>query len=143
MTHSKLPLVFAALAGLFAGVALTSASQPFAGAKVQTLMRRELAKEFTPGREVLVDLLDVPPHTTLERHWHPGEEFHYCLEGQIELLIDGAEPVVEKAGTASHVPYKVLHTARTGEQSAKVLVVRVHKTGEPMRYLESDSTLNR
>ena len=143
MTRSKLSLLLAALAGLLAGVALAGAPQPFAGAKVQTLMRRELAREFTPGREVLVDLIEVPPHTTLERHWHPGEEFHYCLEGELELLIDGAKPVVETPGTASHVPYHVLHTARTGEKSAKVLVVRVHQTGEPMRYLESDSTLNK
>lgn len=143
MTHSKLSLLLAASGGLLAGLALAGTEQPFAGAKVQSLIRQELATEFTPDREVLVDVIEMPPHTTLERHWHPGEEFHYCLEGEVQLLVEGAEPVLETPGKASHVPFKALHTASTGEKGARVVVFRVHKKGEPMRYLESGGASTR
>ena len=76
--------------------------------------------------------------TTLERHWHPGEEFHYYLEGEVEIAIDGHEPIVGTPGTIGHVPYKALHTAITKEKSAKVLVFRVHTKGQPMRHLETE-----
>ena len=107
---------------------------------IKTLMNRALAEEFTPGREILMDLVEIPPNTALERHWHPGEEFHYYLEGEVEVRIDGEPTIVGKPGTVGHVPYKKMHTAVTGKKGAKVLVVRVHTTGEPARYLEKDTT---
>jgi quercetin dioxygenase-like cupin family protein len=112
--------------------------QPFPNAKVTTLLKTVLAKEFTPDREVLMDVVEMPPNTTLERHWHPGEEFHYYLEGEVEIRIDGQEPYIGKAGTVGHIPFKKLHTAATGKVGAKMLVVRVHTKGEPMRYLENE-----
>ena len=106
---------------------------------IKTLMKQALAEEFTPGREILMDLVEIPPNTALERHWHPGEEFHYYLEGEVEVRIDGEPTIVGKPGTVGHVPFKKLHTAVTGKKGAKVLVVRVHTTGEPARYLEKDT----
>ncbi len=108
--------------------------------KLEEIFRKVLAKEFTPGREVIVSLVEVPPNTTMERHWHPGEEFHYCLEGETELLIDGQSPILETPGKVSHVPYKKLHTVATKSKGVKLLVFRVHSEGEPVRYLEKGST---
>jgi hypothetical protein len=42
---------------------------------VTNLMHRSLDESFNPDREVLVDLVEIPPNTSLDRHWHPGEEF--------------------------------------------------------------------
>jgi quercetin dioxygenase-like cupin family protein len=112
-------------------------AEPGPGPRMENIFQRVLAEEFTAGREVIVSLVEVPPNTTLERHWHPGEEFHYCLEGETELVIDGQPTVLETPGKVSHVPYRKLHTIVTKERGVKLLVFRVHTKGEPLRYLES------
>lgn len=35
------------------------------------------------GTEVVVSRVTVPANTILPRHWHPGEEFAYVLEGSL------------------------------------------------------------
>jgi quercetin dioxygenase-like cupin family protein len=125
--------VFAA--GLFAGVLL-----PFPGhsaaSKVTNLLTVELSPEFTPGREVLVDLVEIPPNQKLDWHRHPGEEFHYYLSGNPIVELDGAPPIVGKPGTVGHVTFQRRHQATAGDQGAKVLVFRVHTKGKPWRYLD-------
>jgi quercetin dioxygenase-like cupin family protein len=108
--------------------------------KMENLFQKALADEFTAGREVIVSLVEVPPNTTMERHWHPGEEFHYCLEGETELVIDGQPTILETPGKVSHVPYKKMHTVVTKKEGVKLLVFRVHTKGEPVRYLEKGGT---
>lgn len=104
--------------------------------KLENLLQRPLAEEFTPGREVIVSYVEIPSNTTMDRHWHPGEEFHYYLEGEVEIVVEGEPPTVGRPGTVGHVPFKKMHTAITGEKGAKVLVFRVHTQGEPVRHLE-------
>lgn len=132
----RLWVLVAALSGLVAGVALTRAGEPLVGANVKNLLLQQLSEELASDREVLIDLVEIPPHTTLERHWHPGEEFHYYLEGEVEIAIDGQESIMGTPGTVGHVPYKSMHTAITKDKGARALVFRVHKKGEPVRYLE-------
>jgi len=105
--------------------------------KIENLLVQQLDEAFTPGREVVVSYVEIPPHTTLERHWHPGEEFHYYMEGEPEIAIEGQEPFIGKPGHVGHVPFMKKHTAITKDKGAKVLVFRVHETGKPVRYLES------
>ena len=100
------------------------------------LLRQRLADELAPGREVIVSLVEVPPHTRLERHFHPGEEFHYYLEGEVEIAIDGEPSRIGRAGTTGHVPLRKMHTVITHASHAKILVFRVHTAGEPIRYVQ-------
>ncbi len=104
--------------------------------KLENLLRQSLADEFIPDREIVVSYVEMPPNMTLDRHWHPGEEFHYYLEGEVEIAIDGETSIVGTPGTVGHVPFKKMHTAITGEKSATFLVFRVHTEGKPVRYLE-------
>lgn len=108
--------------------------------KIENLFQHALADEFTAGREVIVSLVEVPPNTTMERHWHPGEECHYCLEGETELVVDGQPTILETPGKVARVPYKKMHTVVTKEKGVKLLVFRVHTKGEPVRYLEKGGT---
>lgn len=124
---------------LAVGVAWAGEPIPSGDLAVVTLMKRALERDFTPDREVLVDLVEIPPNTTLDRHWHPGEEFHYYLEGEVEIAIDGEASIKGTPGTVGHVPYRKLHTAITGDEGAKILVFRVHSKGEPVRYLEGEN----
>jgi len=102
-----------------------------------------LDDEFTPGREVVVSYVEIPPNTTMDRHWHPGEEFHYYLEGEVEIAIDGETSIIGTPGTVGYVPFKKMHTAITGEKGARILVFRVHTKGKPVRYLEKGGTSER
>lgn len=103
---------------------------------VTNLLHHPLSENFAPGREVMVDLVEIPPNTSLDRHWHSGEEFHYYLAGEPEILIDGKGLTRPPLGTVGHVPYETLHRAGAGESGARILVFRVHTTGQPWRHLE-------
>lgn len=135
-------LVVLLAAGLAAGTAIF-ASTPPASSKVSNLLQMPLAEEFTPGREILVDLVQIAPNSSLDRHWHPGEEFHYYMEGSVEIQLDGEPSIMGKPGGVGHVPFKHWHRAVAGKRGAKILVFRVHTKGEPWRYVEKDSATAR
>ena len=126
-------LVFAA--GLLLGVAIPVLGHP-AGSRVTNLLTAALSPEFTPGREVLIDLVEIPPNQKLDWHWHPGEEFHYYLEGNPVIERRGAPPILGRVGTVGHVEFNQRHQATAGSEGAKILVFRVHTAGQPWRYLE-------
>jgi quercetin dioxygenase-like cupin family protein len=121
-------------ATVMVGGTTPDAAAPVTRPKVETLLQAALDAEFAPGREVLIDLVEIPPNGALERHWHPGEEFHYYLEGDARVEIDGMPAVEGKAGTVGHVPFRKTHRAIAGPRGAKVLVFRVHTQGQPSRY---------
>lgn len=130
------PILVAFALGLTAGVAVPVFGGAV-GAKVTNLITRELAAEFVADRQVLVDLVQIPPHETLDWHWHPGEEFHYYLDGNPLIERDDAPPIVGKRGTVGHIEFKRRHRISAGNKGAKVLVFRVHTTGAPWRYVDS------
>lgn len=133
-SRNLLPVLTFAV-GLVAGVAIPALGGP-AGSKVTNLLTTALSTEFTPGREVLVDLVEIPPNQKLDWHWHPGEEFHYYLEGDPVIERADGPPIIGKPGTVGHVAFKERHQATAGEKGAKILVFRVHAKGEPWRYLD-------
>jgi len=109
-----------------------------AKSKVTNLLHDSLNENFVPGREVLVDLVEIPPDSQLDMHWHPGEEFHYYLAGDPEITIEGKGVTHPALGTVGHVPFETLHRAGAGKSGATILVFRVHTTGKPWRYLENE-----
>jgi quercetin dioxygenase-like cupin family protein len=100
---------------------------------LETLLKAEL--ESSPGMEVIVSRVQVPPNSSLPKHWHPGEEFGYVIEGSVILWQEGKADVHTTAGDVVKIPLKQVHTAITTEEGATLLVFRVHKTGEPERVL--------
>ena len=101
------------------------------GLKLNNLMKAKL--EGVDGTEVIVSHVTIPPNTTLPRHWHPGEEFAYVLEGSVTLWQKGKKDVVGNAGDVVKVPLKQIHTAVTKEEGVTLLVFRVHEQGKPER----------
>jgi quercetin dioxygenase-like cupin family protein len=98
---------------------------------LENLLRAELAG--VAGTEVIVSRVTIPPHTTLPKHWHPGEEFAYILEGSVTLWQEGKEDIVASVGDVVSVSLRQVHTAITGDVGATVLVFRVHEMGQPER----------
>ena len=136
MTRRRVPfLVLTFVAGLVAGVAIPVLGGS-AGSKVTNLLTVALSTEFTPEREVLIDLVEIPPNQKLDWHWHPGEEFHYYLEGDPVIERRDAPPIIGKPGTIGHVEFRQRHQATAGPKGAKIIVFRVHTKGEPWRYLD-------
>ena len=75
----------------------------------------------------------IPPNTSLPKHWHPGEEFAYVLEGSVTLWQKGKRNTLGKAGDVLKVPLKQIHTAITDDEGVTLLVFRVHERGQPER----------
>ena len=101
--------------------------------KFEDLMTEKL--QGVENTEVVVSITTVPPHTTLPKHWHPGEEFAYILDGSIVLIQDGKADEYYRKGDVGKVPLKQVHTVRTDEESATILIFRVHELGQPGRLL--------
>jgi quercetin dioxygenase-like cupin family protein len=91
--------------------------------------------EGVENTEVVVSVTTVPPHTTLPKHWHPGEEFAYVLEGSFVLWQEGKADEIFRKGDVGKVPLKQVHTVSTKEEGATILVFRVHELGQPGRIL--------
>ncbi len=101
------------------------------GLKIDNLMTSQL--ELVEGMAVVVSHVEIPANTTLPKHWHPGEEFVYVLEGS-EVLWQKDKPDVHlNKGDVFKVPLRQIHTATTGEEGVTVLVFRVHEKGQPVR----------
>jgi quercetin dioxygenase-like cupin family protein len=101
------------------------------GLKIDNIMTSQL--ELVEGTEVVVSHVEIPANTTLPKHWHPGEEFIYVLEGSAVLWQKDKLDTHLKKGDVFKVPLKQIHSAKTSEEGATVLVFRVHETGQPVR----------
>lgn len=106
--------------------------------KFENLMTEVL--EGVAGTEVVVSHCVFPPNFTLPKHWHPGEEFVYVVEGALTLWQEGKDAVTISAGEVIKVPYKVVHTASTGDDAVTLIAFRVHEEGQPERVLVEDAT---
>ena len=65
------------------------------------LMQYDLS---VPGREVVQALVGIPPGAAAPRHWHPGEELVYVVEGLLEYRLDGRPPVTSRAARSCSSP---------------------------------------
>jgi quercetin dioxygenase-like cupin family protein len=101
--------------------------------KFEDLLSSQL--EGVANTEVIVSITTVPPYTTLPKHWHPGEEFAYVLEGSFVLQQEGKADEQYQKGDVGKVPLKQVHTVMTQEEGATILIFRVHEQGQPGRVL--------
>ena len=99
--------------------------------KLENLLKAKL--EGVADTEVVVSKVNIPPGTSLPKHWHPGEEFAYVLEGTVTLWQEGKPDIVVKQGEVAKVPLKQVHTAITGPEGVSLLIFRVHEQGKPER----------
>jgi quercetin dioxygenase-like cupin family protein len=86
-----------------------------------------------PGREVIQNRVDIAPEAPPIRHWHPGEEIIYVLEGTLEYEIDSQSPTRVSAGEALMVPAEAVHAVRNvGDGNATELATYVVEKGRPL-----------
>ncbi len=138
----KLLLSRATLAGAVLGLSLaglappTAAQQatPTAASQPQTIKRTPLQRFDVPGTafETVIGIAEIAPNVGVGRHTHPGPESGYLMEGSFELLIDGQQPRMLKAGDSYAVPANTAHDAKTGPAGAKVIATYVVEKGKPL-----------
>lgn len=87
------------------------------------------------GLEVIVSDVIIPPNEATPRHYHPGEEFVYILEGSVVHIEEGKPEFVLRAGDAVTLAPEVEHAPRATEEGARVIAFRVHTEGQPERIL--------
>lgn len=121
------------LGALLFAVGIAAAAPSFAqsGGIKRTLVER--ADVSVPNREAFVARVEVAPGVVAGRHTHDGDEISYVLEGEGELLIDGAPPRKVKAGDAFVIPAGTIHDAKnTGSVPMKLVGVFVVEKGKPL-----------
>ena len=87
------------------------------------------------GIEVLISDVVIPAGATVPRHYHPGEEFVYVIEGSALHRQDGQTDRLYSAGEAFVIPPEAIHAPKAGPDGARAIVFRVHKEGAPERIL--------
>ena len=131
-------LTWIAAAGLYA------AALPFAYAQAQRAARpypppagsNEVLRSAlagTPGVEVIVSDVVIPPNGQVARHYHPGEEFLYLIEGSAIHVEEGKADLPLRAGDSYAIPPRAIHAPRGGPDGARAIVFRVHVAGQPER----------
>jgi quercetin dioxygenase-like cupin family protein len=110
---------------------VAQAQQP--GIKRTDLQRHDLS---IPGREVIQARVELDPGVSFPRHWHPGEEIIYVLEGSLEYQVEGKPPVTLKAGEVFFIPAGTIHTAKNvGSGPGAELATYVVEKGKPLVVL--------
>ena len=116
---------------LVLGITIATADQP--PVRLETLMKTPLALD--ENIELTISYVEIGPDLSLPKHYHPGEEYVYLLEGEAILWQQGKADTPMTAGQVVKIPLEQVHAASTGSEVAKALVFRVHRKGEPERIL--------
>ena len=109
------------------------ATQQVPGLTRTDLQRHDLS---VPGREVIQNRVEIDPDAPAIRHWHPGEEIIYVLEGTLEYEIDGEPTATVSAGEALTVPAEAVHSVRNvGDGNAAELATYIVEKDKPLLNL--------
>jgi quercetin dioxygenase-like cupin family protein len=132
--HKTLLLLGAGLAGMAVGVGATTYVS--AQSTPQVTRTEILRKAMTgmEGKEVVVFLADLPAGAVAGRHYHPGDEAIYMLEGSLLFEPDHEQPFELKTGEITFNPAKHIHKAKNTSSSvpAKVLNCMIAEKGQPL-----------
>jgi quercetin dioxygenase-like cupin family protein len=80
--------------------------------------------------------VELDPGVASPRHWHPGEEIIYVLEGSLEYEIEGQSPVTLKAGDVLFIPARKIHAAKAvGTGKGVELATYIVEKGMPLLTL--------
>jgi len=129
-----LHLLGVGLAGIALGiVGATYVSAQSAGQITRTELLRKPVSGMD-GKEVVVFVADIPPGGVASRHFHPGDEAIYMLQGALVFEPEGEKPFELKAGQITFNPAKHIHKATNNSSSepAKVLNCMLADKGQPL-----------
>ena len=128
MKTTRIIAVAVLLVGSGLALHVTLAQQP--GTRRTDLQRHDLS---IPGREVIQARVEIDPGVTFPKHWHPGEEIIYVLQGTLEYEVEGKPPTRLKAGEVLFIPAGTVHSAKNvGSGNGAELGTYIVEKGKPL-----------
>ncbi len=120
---------------LVVGVALGVIERQILNAQ-EPIKRTELMKtdlERNEGEQAVVAVVEFAPGVVTGKHYHPGHEFAYVLEGSLIVEPEGQPPVTFGPGQVIHNPLNRVHVAKNPSMTKPVKVVQfiISKKGQP------------
>jgi quercetin dioxygenase-like cupin family protein len=111
------------------GPASTTQDEPI---KRSVLFRGDL--EDAPGKEIVVFVADLAPGAVGSKHYHPGPEFFYVLEGTLAHEPEGGSPHMMKTGAFGSNPNKGIHLIRnpSATERARAIDFLIAEKGQPI-----------
>ncbi len=82
--------------------------------------------------EVVMGLIRRSRRSIGAKHYHPGEEFGFILEGSVTVETESEPPVTLEAGDSFYQPSGEWHVVSTDSEGAQTLVFRVLEKGQAM-----------
>lgn len=132
MVRKALVLGLTLAAGVAAGVIgaqLLNAQQE--ASKRTLLLKADLVG--MAGKEAQVLLVELAPGAAAGKHYHPGHELGYVLEGSFTFEVEGKPPVTLEQGGTLYVPPRQVHNPKNASKTApaKALVFAIAEKGQP------------
>jgi quercetin dioxygenase-like cupin family protein len=82
--------------------------------------------------EIVMGIVERSGASTSPKHYHPGGELGFILEGGATVATESEPHAVLEAGDSFHQPAGEWHVVSTAAQGARTIVFRVLRKGEPM-----------
>jgi quercetin dioxygenase-like cupin family protein len=90
--------------------------------------------EGVEGKEIVIFIADLAPGAVGAKHYHPGPEFFYVLEGTLAHEPEGGQGHTLKAGDFGSNPNKSVHTIRNPDATARARAIDflISEKGQPL-----------
>jgi quercetin dioxygenase-like cupin family protein len=126
---SVLTLAVGIVAGALGTQILNAQQEPF---KRTVLLKTALTG--LEGKESVVVLVELAPGASAGKHYHPGHEVNYALEGTGILEVEGTPPVTLKPGVTNHIQPKQVHnvTNTSATDPLKLVAFFIAEKGQPL-----------
>src|SRR3981081_1421637 len=100
--------------------------------KVTVLFKGDL--EGAEGKEIVVFVAELAPGAVGAKHYHPGPEFFYVLEGTLAHEPEGGPPHKMKTGAFGSNPNKGIHLIRNPSttERARAIDFLIAEKGQPI-----------
>ncbi len=86
------------------------------------------------GKYVVIVSTELAPGELAKKHFHPGHQFSYILEGSMIMEVEGKPPITYKQGDTFYLTPNQVHDARNVSTTApvKVLGFSIADKGQPL-----------
>jgi len=100
--------------------------------KRTVLVRSDL--QGMDGKEAVLFLAELSPGAVGTRHFHPGTEVFYVVDGTFVHEPQGGPPLTLRAGEAAVNPFRSVHRVRNGSPTEPTRVVGclITEKGQPL-----------
>ena len=82
--------------------------------------------------EAVMGLIERSAKSIGAKHYHPGGEFGFVLEGSVTITTENEPQATLEAGDSFYQAPREWHVVSTGPEGAKTVVFRLLEKGEPM-----------